>query len=214
MKKKLDNILKDTIKKCFETEVLNKTDLPPYVIEIPNNPDHGHFATNLPMILASSQKKAPREIAVIIIDHIEDNEGVLERVDIADPGFINFIISAHEWYKELFRIISLGDKFGGSDAGSNERIMVEFVSANPTGPLHLGHGRGAALGDTICRILSFCGYDVAREFYINDAGLQIKLLGESVYSRWKQMTDPDYPFPENGYHGSYIFDLAEEISNE
>lgn len=214
MKKKLDNILKDAINKCFETGVLNKTDLPPYVIEIPNNPDHGHFATNLPMILASSQKKAPREIAGIIIDHIEDNEGILEKVDIAGPGFINFIISAHEWYKELFRIISLGDKFGGSDAGSNEKIMVEFVSANPTGPLHLGHGRGAALGDTICRILSFCGYDVAREFYINDAGLQIKLLGESVYSRWKQMTDPDYPFPENGYHGSYIFDLAEEISNE
>jgi len=90
--------------------------------------------------------------------------------------------------------------------------MVEFVSANPTGPLHLGHGRGAALGDTLCRILDFCGYDISREFYINDTGKQIKVLGESIYSRWRQLSDPSYPFPSDGYQGDYIQDLATEIS--
>ncbi|MBW2203527.1 MAG: arginine--tRNA ligase, partial [Deltaproteobacteria bacterium] len=106
------------------------------------------------------------------------------------------------------------EDYGRNDAGSGEKVLVEFVSANPTGPLHLGHGRGAALGDTLCRILSFCGYGVEREFYINDAGEQVRLLGESIFCRFRQVHDPDYPFPENGYHGDYILDLAKAISQE
>ncbi|MBW1863966.1 MAG: arginine--tRNA ligase, partial [Deltaproteobacteria bacterium] len=98
-----------------------------------------------------------------------------------------------EWHRNLERIITLGNEYGSSDLGAGKSVLVEFVSANPTGPLHLGHGRGAALGDTICRILSFCGYDVVREFYINDAGLQVRLMGESIFSRWKQINEPDYP---------------------
>ena len=112
------------------------------------------------------------------------------------------------------RIVTSKNDFGRSQIGANKKTLFEFVSANPTGPLHLGHGRGAVLGDTICNILSFCGYHVVREFYINDAGLQIRLLGESIYSRWKQKSDQEYPFPENGYHGDYISDLAMEISKE
>ena len=214
MKRALDNIIKTTIQRCFEQEKLRETPLPDYVIEVPNNPDHGHFATNLPLALASSQKRKPIEIAGIIVKHLEDDGHLLEKVEIAGPGFINFIIRTEQWQKFLAKIIAMGMKYGRSDLGEGERILMEYVSANPTGPLHLGHGRGAALGDTLCRILTFSGYEVVREFYINDTGQQMRLLGESIYSRWKQMSDPDYPFPENGYHGEYILDLANEVVGE
>ncbi len=213
MKSEIESILISTIRNCFEKGLLKRTELPEYIIEIPNNPNHGHFATNLPLTLASSQRRRPIEIAGIIVDHLKDPDGFFEKVEIAEPGFINFRIKRDEWRKLLSRILRFGEKFGSS-TGSGQKILVEFVSANPTGPLHLGHGRGAALGDTLCRILSFRGYDVVREFYINDAGQQIRALGESIFSRWNQMRDPDYPFPENGYHGDYITDLAAEISRE
>jgi len=214
MKKKIGHILKDTIQSCFDKGLLKRCPLPHYLIEIPNNSDHGHFATNLPLTLASSQKKRPAEIARVIIDNLEDDEAILEKVETAGPGFINFRVKTYEWQKFLADIVRLGERYGASDSGSGEKVLMEFVSANPTGPLHLGHGRGAALGDTICRILSFRGYNVVREFYINDSGQQVRLLGESIFSRWKQITDPGYPFPENGYHGEYINDLAIKISEE
>ena len=214
MKEKLNNLLKNTLDYCFTQGLLKDTPLPVYVIEVPNNRDHGHLATNLPMTLASSQKKAPREIAKIITENFRDPDGFLEKIEIAGPGFINFTISPVEWLKILKDIIELDKKFGGSASKKGESVLVEFVSANPTGPLHLGHGRGAALGDTICRVLDFRGYDVVREFYINDAGAQIRLLGESIYARWKQIDNPEYPFPEKGYHGDYVFDLAKEISDK
>ena len=214
MKKELEIILNTTIQNCFKEGVLKKVDVPDYVIEVPNNPDHGHFATNLPMTLASSQKRSPRDIAQSIVDHLEDKDAFIEKVEIAGPGFINFFMINEKWFALLNSVTTLRQDFGRSNSGDGQKILVEFVSANPTGPLHLGHGRGAALGDTLCRILSFCGYDVTREFYINDAGQQVKLLGESIFSRWKQMSSPDYPFPENGYHGDYIVDLAKEISSE
>ena len=214
MKKKIGHILKDTIQSCFDKGLLKRCPLLDYLIEIPNNPDHGHFATNLPLTLASSQKKRPAEIARVIIDNLEDDEAILEKVETAGPGFINFRVKTYEWQKFLADIVRLGERYGAIDSGSSEKVLMEFVSANPTGPLHLGHGRGAALGDTICRILSFRGYNVVREFYINDSGQQVRLLGESIFSRWKQITDPGYPFPENGYHGEYINDLAIKISEE
>ena len=214
MKNRLDRLLRSTIDACFEKGVLKKTPLPDYVIEIPNNPAHGHFATNLPLALASSQHRAPREIATIIIDHLKDEGALLETTEVAGPGFINFSISPKEWYRILSAILSLKGDYGQNRVRSGQRILVEFVSANPTGPLHLGHGRGAALGDTLCRVLSFCGYDVVREFYINDSGQQIRILGESIFSRFKQMNNPEYPFPENGYHGDYVFGLAKTISEK
>lgn len=214
MKKKLDYVLQTTLKRCFEEDILKETVVPDYVIEVPNNPDHGHFATNLPLTLASSQRRRPLDIAADILGKIEDDGDFIEKAEIAGPGFINFKINRQEWYGLLSRILAQGADYGRSEAGQGQKIMLEFVSANPTGPLHLGHGRGAALGDTLCRILSFTGFDVGREFYINDAGLQIRMLGESIFSRWKQMSEPEYPFPENGYYGEYIIDLAEEISRE
>jgi arginyl-tRNA synthetase len=138
----------------------------------------------------------------------------LKRRRSPDPDFINFTVRAEEWCRILEQILELQEAYGRSDMGRNEKVLLEFVSANPTGPLHLGHGRGAALGDTLCRILSFCGHQVVREFYVNDAGLQIRILGESIWARLKQKEDPAFAFPENGYHGEYILDLADTISQE
>jgi len=214
VKNKINAVLKTTIDHCFKGGFLNKTRIPDYVIEIPNNPDHGHFATNLPLTLAPSQKRSPMEIASVMVENLIDEEDLLEKVEVAAPGFINFRINPDKWYGVLSDIIRLRRNYGQNRTENNQKVLVEFVSANPTGPLHLGHGRGAALGDTLCRILSFCGYDVAREFYINDAGQQIRMLGESIFSRFRQTNDPDYPFPENGYHGEYILDLAGTISEK
>ena len=214
MRERLKTALKETLLRCFEIGVLKETALPDYVIEIPNNENHGHFATNLPMVLASSQGRRPTEIASVIVDHLEAQKNFIEKADIAGPGFINFTLAKEHWYGILSEVIVQGETFGQMDLGEGKRVLVEFVSANPTGPLHLGHGRGAALGDTLCRILEFTGYEVVREFYINDAGQQIRLLGDSIYSRWRQGGDEDFPFPEQGYHGEYITDLAKEISTE
>ncbi len=214
MKSSLDTLLKATFDDCVEQGLLAETPLPDYVIEVPNNPEHGHFATNLPLTLASVQRRPPLEIASVIVEHIENNDNLLENAEVAAPGFINFTIRREAWHRVLSRVVAQGNAYGRSDLGRGQKVLVEFVSANPTGPLHLGHGRGAALGDTLCRILSFCGYDVIREFYINDAGQQIRLLGESIFSRFMQKHRQDYPFPENGYRGDYIWDLAEKISGE
>ena len=146
------------------------------------------------------------------MDNLKDENNAVEKVEVAGPGFINFWIRSEEWYQALSRIIHFENDYGRNETGGGEKILVEFVSANPTGPLHVGHGRGAALGDTLCRLLSFSGYEVVREFYINDAGQQLRMLGESIFSRFKQMEDPEYPFPENGYHGDYVQDLAKAIS--
>jgi arginyl-tRNA synthetase len=214
MKDKLHMILNRALERCFETGQLNRTNPPDYIIEVPNDSGHGHFATNLPLLLASSQRRPPLDLAGAIVKHLDDREGMFEKVEVAGPGFINFTISRKEWLKVLRTILDLGKNYGRSSLGAGQRILVEFVSANPTGPLHLGHGRGAALGDTLCRILSFTGHEVVREFYINDAGTQVRLLGESIYSRWRQMNNPEYPFPENGYHGDYVVELAKEISGQ
>ncbi|MBW1734494.1 MAG: arginine--tRNA ligase [Deltaproteobacteria bacterium] len=214
MKKRLDDLLRATVEYCFDAGLLKRGPIPEYVIEVPNNAAHGHFATNLAMTFASTQRRRPLDIASTIVDNLKDEQGILESTKIAGPGFINFKIRAREWRKLLVQILRERADYGRSLAGQGEKVIVEFVSANPTGPLHLGHGRGAAIGDTLCRILSFCGYRVEREFYINDAGEQIRLLGESIYSRFRQIRDPDYPFPEKGYHGDYILDLAAAVSRD
>jgi arginyl-tRNA synthetase len=214
MKAKLKVMLKMAMEACFEEGSLSEGPIPDYVIEIPNNPDHGDFATNLPLILSASQKRHPRQIASLIVDHLDDNGELLESAEVAGPGFINFRIRGEEWHGVLSDIVRLREDYGRSELGNHQKVMIEFVSANPTGPLHLGHGRGAALGDTLSRVFSFCGYDVAREFYINDAGLQVRLLGESIFSRFKQISSRGYPFPQNGYHGDYVLDLANTISQE
>ncbi len=214
MKKKLAKILEDTLELCFREGYLKEMPLPEFVIEVPNNPDHGHFATNVAMALAGGQESSPLMIAEIITSNLVDHDRLIRRTEIGGAGFINFFITREQWYNLLGQVIDLRDDYGRSSLGGKEKVLVEFVSANPTGPLHLGHGRGAALGDTLCRILDFSGYDVKREFYINDTGQQIKLLGESIYSRWRQFSDPSHPFPSGGYQGDYVQELALGIAEE
>jgi arginyl-tRNA synthetase len=214
MKRKLEKILSATLSRCFESGMLSAAPIPPYVIEIPNNPAHGHFATNVAMMLASVQKRPPAQIAAVIVENIEDPDRLLERIQVAPPGFINFTISTGRWRRLAVEIAQRGVGYGRNDSAKGQKILLEFVSANPTGPLHLGHGRGAAIGDTLARILDFCGCNVSREFYVNDAGLQMRLLGESIYARWRKLRDASHLPSENGYQGEYISELAAIISGE
>lgn len=214
MKHEIERILSASLNRCFQLGALPAVSVPRYTIEIPANPAHGHFATNAAMMLASGQRRPPVEIASVIVDHLQDTDGLLEKVEIARPGFINFTITASRWRNLASRIAGEGPEYGRNESAREKKTILEFVSANPTGPLHLGHGRGAAIGDTLGRILEFCGCPVSREFYINDAGLQMRLLGESIYARYRKCLDPDFPLPEGGYHGEYVSELAETISGE
>ena len=187
---------------------------PEIEVEEPKNDTHGDFATNFAMLSAKTQKMAPRRIAQAVIDCLDDKAGILKTVEIAGPGFINFHLHASAWQPVVGKVLSLDDRYGACDIGNGAKIQVEFVSANPTGPLHVGHGRGAAVGDSVANILALCGYDVRREYYINDSGRQIQTLGRSVYLRCLEMLGSSIDFPEDCYQGDYIQTLAGEVIEE
>jgi arginyl-tRNA synthetase len=200
--------LKVALEMCRDAGTLVTAEFPPIVIEIPADPAHGDFATNVAMQLARSEKKAPRAVATIICDQLSASADIFENLDIAGPGFINFRFKPGFWQGLINGMISAGDNYGHSSTGAGSKVQVEFVSANPTGPLHIGHGRGAAIGDTLCRLLAATGWDVTREFYYNDAGQQIANLARSVQSRCLGIEPGDPSWPEDGYQGEYIVDLA------
>ncbi len=181
---------------------------PAVVIGMPANPEHGDFSCNIAMQLAKAERKAPRQVAEIIVRHVGDGNGLLAKTEIAGPGFINFFVSPDAWRATLIDIETQGDSFGHTGTGRGTRVQVEFVSANPTGPLHIGHGRGAAIGDTICRLLTAAGWDVTRELYYNDAGQQITNLALSVQARCRGIEPDDPSWPVDGYQGEYIKDVA------
>ena len=208
MKHKIKALITDAVNRAVAKGVLSVQDLPEVEIEIPKNEKHGDFSANIAMIMASAQKRAPRKIAEQIIDHIDNSGNILAKTEIAGPGFINFFVDRHAWHGVLRRIHEQKDLYGASDIGKGEKIQVEFVSSNPTGPLHVGHGRGAAVGDSVGNILSFCGYDVQKEYYINDAGRQIETLGRSVFLRYQALSGEKNPFPGDCYQGDYIKDIA------
>lgn len=176
-------------------------------LERPRNDSHGDWASNVAMVLASKLGRPPRQVAGELLDRAGEIEGVV-RAEVAGPGFLNFFLDAGAASNPVSRIIELGDDYGRGDEGAGRAIMVEFVSANPTGPLHLGHGRQAALGDAIARLLEWTGWRTHREFYFNDAGGQIDRLAESVRARYQQLFGRDEPVPENGYHGEYVSEIA------
>ena len=180
-------------------------------MEWTKDPSHGDYASNVAMILASQNKKNPREIAKILSERIDDSGQVLEKVEIAGPGFLNFFIREGCWSSLLKIVDSEGDRYGSAGFGKGRRIQVEFVSANPTGPLHIGHARGAVVGDVMANILAAVGYDVFREYYINDAGNQMNNLGKSVLLRYRELLGRTEEFPEGCYKGDYIRDLAAEL---
>jgi len=186
-----------------------------FEIEIPKNDKFGDFSTNIALILSGKVGKNPREIASDLVDLLKDSGNpIFGNIDVAGPGFINFYVKNQAVTSRLKDILVDPEAWGSSDVGKGHKVLVEFVSANPTGFLHFGHARNAVVGDTICRILEYSGYDVTREFYVNDAGRQMQLLGESVYTRYSNIFGKGVIFPEDGYKGEYVFDLAEELKTE
>ena len=183
-------------------------------LERPRNPEHGDWATNVAMTLAKPLRKAPRQIAEELVQRIDRDGAGIRSAEVAGPGFINFRLSTGYLREGLARIVREGDAYGRSDAGQGRPVVVEFVSANPTGPLHVGHGRQAALGDAISELLAWAGWKVQREFYYNDAGEQINKLTRSVWARYQQQLGEDVAFPEDGYHGGYIREIAAELAAE
>jgi arginyl-tRNA synthetase len=211
IKKIIQEIINTTLERCVQSEVLSDRPFPPFNIETPKMQNHGDYATNVAMLLAPQEKKPPREIAQQIIKHLPSSDSRIEKVEVAGPGFINFFISQSCWLS-AFRDISLqGSSYGQSQLGTGKKINIEYVSANPTGPLHIGHGRGAAVGDALANIMAAVGYSVSREYYINDTGNQMNLLGKSVYIRYLQLLGKDVTFPDDCYQGDYIEEIAREI---
>lgn len=193
---------------CFSDGLLVSGHIPALVIETPANQDHGDFATNVAMQLAKPERKSPRVVAETLISRISAESEIFERIEVAGPGFINFYLKKSSWQQILREIDATGSSYGRAATGAGKSVQVEFVSANPTGPLHIGHGRGAAIGDTICRLLEATGWKVTREFYYNDAGQQIANLALSVQARCVGIESDDPRWPADGYQGDYIRDLA------
>ncbi|MCP4671891.1 MAG: arginine--tRNA ligase [Desulfobacula sp.] len=219
MKNFIKNIVTDAAKKAFEEKMLPSSQIPEILIEETKHESHGDFSTNFAMTSASIQKMAPQKIAQSLISVIEEGntgktdrtENLVEKVEIAGPGFINFFLASKAWHPVVDDILLQDKLYGSSDIGKNVKVQVEFVSANPTGPLHVGHGRGAAVGDSVGNILLFAGFNVQKEYYINDSGRQIKTLGTSVWLRLLQKTGKPVDFPDDCYKGDYIKELAQEI---
>jgi arginyl-tRNA synthetase len=208
-------LLQDAVMACVHKGVLDIEEVPFIEIDITKEAAFGDYASNIAMVLASrvKGKLPPRKIAEVIRGHIQDNHGVLSKVEVAGPGFMNFFIREGVWSTLLSEADTLGDRYGSSEYGKGKNAHVEFVSANPTGPLHIGHARGAVVGDVIANIAAVSGFSVFREYYINDAGNQMNNLGKSVHYRYLELLGEDVAFPDNCYQGDYIRELAGEIIN-
>ena len=207
---KIKNAVSVSVKEAFGEECPDQM----VMVERPRDPKMGDFSTNIAMRLAKALHKKPVDIANELVGVLKNNLPEASDISVAGPGFINFVISSSALTDVINTIIDKGADFGRSEAGKNEKILVEFVSANPTGDLHCGHARGAAWGDALCRIMDEAGYQVTREYYVNDAGNQIDMLAESMYSRYCQLYGVDYPLPDNGYHAQDIVDVAKKIQEK
>lgn len=209
---KLENSLKiaigQSVNKCFEAVDITPENI---MIEIPKDSTHGDYSTNIAMQLTRTLHKNPREIATAIVDSLDQEAAHVEKVEIAGPGFINFFMKNDALTSVIVEVLSEKDNYGQTHFGEGKKYNVEFVSANPTGDLHLGHAKGAAVGDSICRIMTKAGYDVTREYYINDAGNQMNNLGISIKERYKELCNLPFNIPEDGYHGKEIVAIAKTI---
>lgn len=214
MKNRIKKLIIEAAIEAHAKGLLSSADFPEVNLEKPKVEAHGDFSTNFAMVMASLQKMPPRNVAQAIVDQLSDSGRLLEKIEIAGPGFINFYVTPAAWHPVLLEIQKTDRRFGASELGAGERVQVEFVSSNPTGPLHVGHGRGAAVGDSVANILAFCGYDVQREYYINDSGRQIQTLGRSVFLRYRELFGKSAPFPEDCYQGDYIRDIAVQIKEQ
>ena len=204
----LKSLFHNAIKHALSTMDLSEGDLPNYTIEAPKDPSHGDLSTNIAMVSAKVAKEAPQSIAAKLADALRTQEDLFSEVGVAGPGFINIRFKPSVLQKELKTLADNAETFGRNQAFDGKKIILEFVSANPTGPLTVGHGRNAVLGDTMARLYEWCGATVTREYYFNNAGRQMRMLGESVKARYAQQLGQDAELPEGGYEGEYIGDIA------
>lgn len=210
----LKNIIEQAVKKAVSNGALPEAEMPQFNIEKPANKDNGDYSTNVAMAGARAFKKAPRMIAEAIVSCIDLDGTAFERVEIAGPGFMNFFLSQQFYSNVLKEVFSCGKDYGKSDYGQGKRVLVEFVSANPTGPMHIGNARGGAIGDCLASVLDWAGFSVNREFYVNDAGNQIEKFATSLEVRYLQHYDSSIELPEDAYHGQDIVEHAENFIKE
>ena len=206
MKSHLRDLLARAINKTAKGGELNITDLPPLLLEPPKQKEFGDLATNVALVWAKKERRPPRAIAEAILKNLEDPEGILSHMGVAGPGFLNFSFSPKFCYQRLREIEA--EKEARLDLGKGNKVQVEFASVNPTGPLHVGHGRVAVIGDVLARLLEAVGYDVEREYYVNDAGRQMEMLGLSLYLRYRELYGEKAEVPEDGYPGEYVKEMA------
>lgn len=210
----MEEYLKKQLSEALSSFSMDSAEIPEIVIEKPREASHGDAATNLAMLLAKPLRKNPRQIAEELVEQLNTDPEKIESVEIAGPGFINFRFAENYLFNSLSQLLQQGIEFGKNELYSGKRILVEFVSANPTGPLTVGHGRNAVLGDTISRLLEWCGAEVQREYYFNNAGRQMRVLGQSVQARYLEEIGREFDFPEGGYEGEYIREIAASLSGE
>mgnify|MGYP000111737471 CR=1 FL=1 len=213
MKDRLKSIIEHSLTALIEQGKLPPLDLPEVKVERTKDKSHGDFACNIAMVLARSAKMNPRQIASLLVDSFSDVD-FITAVEIAGPGFINFTLSSDTTQQIVKEVLDKADQFGRSTIGQGKSVQVEFVSANPTGPLHVGHGRGAAFGSAVSSLLKEAGFSVHREYYVNDAGRQMDILATSVWLRYLEACGQQLVFPSNGYRGAYVFDIAAQLKNE
>ena len=212
-KQELVSALYTAIEAAMASGKLEVESVPEIGLEVPREKQHGDFASNIALIMARAARKAPREVAEIIVDHLPKG-GVIRAVEVAGPGFINFFLS-NDWLHDTLRAIEeQGEAYGNCQHGAGEKVLLEFVSANPVGPMNVVNARAAAVGDTLARLLRAAGYEVGTEFYVNDAGNQADVFARSLEARYQQLTNADYPFPEDGYPGAYVAELAQVLKEE
>jgi len=212
VRRQISTIIKAAFEICRESGFLPNDVDTNIIIEIPREESNGDYSTNIAFLLAPKLRKNPAEIAKTLIQNMGFQD-ICEKVEVASKGFINFYINDDIWRSSLKEVSEKGLDSLFPDVGEGRRVLIEFVSSNPTGPLHIGHGRGAAVGDVLANILLKAGYNVVKEYYVNDAGKQIDTLGQSTYARWKELTDDPVPFEEHYYQGDYVKDIASLIVN-
>ena len=220
MKETLHQIVLESLKEAKASGELRLEPFPSLTFEIPKREGQGDLATPIAMGLAAGEGRAPRQIAEILVKHLRGHGGLVEKVEVAGPGYINFYLQKAYWYEVLRDVLTKGERYGRSEFGRGQRVLVEFVSANPTGPLHVGHGRGGAVGDVLANLLEAIGHEVWREYYVNDAGTQMETLGRSVLLRYQSLTGPtagggpERSLPEGCYQGEYITEIAREMARQ
>jgi arginyl-tRNA synthetase len=208
VKTNLKQVIREAV---LSAGIVPEEQIPDPVIEVPKDRAHGDFATNMAMQLTRIAKANPRQLAERLVAAMDLGKARVERADIAGPGFINFVMDKSILHDVVPEVLKLDDKYGRTSVGAGRKVQVEFVSANPTGSLHLGHARGAAVGDALCNVLDFAGYDVTREYYINDAGNQVNNLAKSIEVRYMQALGQEAEMPEDGYYGEDIKGFAQEL---